>query len=45
MMEILRWTFISNHGLALSYIFNNPSHKPRRSPVTSECLNGPPTKS
>ena len=24
-----RWTFISNHGLVLSYIFHNPSHTAR----------------
>ena len=24
-----RWTFITNHGLVLSYIFHNPSHTAR----------------
>ena len=29
MIENPRWTFISNHGLVLSYIFHNPSHTAR----------------
>ena len=24
-----RWTFVTNHGLVLSYIFHNPSHTAR----------------
>ena len=28
-MESPRWTFISNHGLVLSYVFHNPSHTTR----------------
>jgi predicted HTH transcriptional regulator len=28
-MTTSRWTFITNHGLVLSYIFHNPSHTAR----------------
>jgi predicted transcriptional regulator len=28
-MMTSRWTFITNHGLVLSYIFHNPSHTAR----------------
>jgi CTP-dependent riboflavin kinase len=28
-MPAPRWTFITNHGLVLSYIFHNPSHTAR----------------
>ena len=28
-MTTARWTFITNHGLVLSYIFHNPSHTAR----------------
>ena len=28
-MTTPRWTFITNHGLVLSYIFHNPSHTAR----------------
>ena len=28
-MASSRWTFITNHGLALNYIFHNPSHTAR----------------
>ena len=29
MMPNTRWTFITNHGLVLSYVFHNPSHTVR----------------
>ena len=29
MMPNTRWTFITNHGLMLSYIFHNPIHTAR----------------
>ena len=29
MMPIGRWTFISNHGLVLNYVFHNPRHTAR----------------
>ena len=28
-MTTVGWTFITNHGLVLSYIFHNPSHTAR----------------
>ena len=28
-MTSSRWTFITNHGLVLSYVFHNPSHTAR----------------
>ena len=28
-MTTSRWTFITNHGLVLNYVFHNPSHTAR----------------